>query len=46
MRAKWSVVLGTAVALALSTYERPPLRARPGDEVGARPLCLACHVLD
>jgi hypothetical protein len=29
-----------------STYERPPLRAQPGDEVGARPLCLACHALD
>jgi hypothetical protein len=29
-----------------STYGNPPLAAQPGDEVGAKPLCLACHALD
>ena len=29
-----------------ATYERPPLPAQAGDEVGAKPLCLACHAMD
>lgn len=29
-----------------SSYEQPPLPARPGDEVSTKPLCLACHALD
>jgi hypothetical protein len=29
-----------------SSYEQAPSPAQPGDEVAAKPLCLACHALD
>ena len=29
-----------------ATYENAPMPARPGEAVGAKPLCLACHALD